>query len=326
MGYKVHPLRSCLEEFEKTALARHSRVPDFEAIEAVGSRLRDKQNPLAFEDLRELFHACHQGNWWFDEYWEPPQKQGVLGLSFPLRDFDRTVEEQGIEELLSEIKNIEVVSIILRFVRPDSYGILSPPVQRVLNVSWGSNATKTYLNFLENLRQIRRRVGFDRVADVDMALWVLHAKCFGGEQGSLEFRKYYTSDPFLLRLRAKNLISPFRDLPPSVFTRSVRRVRRDLAVVMACYLFEIAVRAKARDLGCLWKGANPLSEVLIDLKKRRKIDPLTLDRWYKMKEVRTNLFHFDRKPTSAQTQKLLNEIEAIERSLPNIRLSQGKVL
>jgi hypothetical protein len=326
MGYKVHPLRSCLEEFEKTALARHSRVPDFEAIEAVGSRLRDKQNPLTFENLRELFQACRQSNWWFEEYWEPSQKHGVLGLSFPLRDFDRTVEEQGIEELLSELKNIEVVSIILRFARPDSYGILSPPVQRILNVSWGSNAAKTYLNFLENLRQIRRRVGFDRAADADMALWVLHAKCFGGEPGSLEFRKYYTSDPFLLRLRAENLISPFRDLPPSVFTRGMRRVRRDLAAVMACYLFEIAVRAKARDLGCLWKGESTLYEVLSDLKKRRKVDSSTLDRWYKMKEVRKNLFHFDRKPTSGQTQKLLNEIEAIERSLPNIRLGQGKVL
>lgn len=324
MDQTIHPLRSCLAEFERTALSRHGRIPNFEAIEAVGRKLRDKQEPISFEDLQELFVACRQHNWWFEEYWDLPKTHGVLGLSFPFRDFDRTVEEQGIEELLRELKNIEIVSIVLRFVRPDSYGILSPPVQRVINVNWGSNAVKTYTNFLGNLRQITRRFRFARVADADMALWVLHAKCFGGESGSLEYRKFYARDPFLLRLRARNLLDPFRDLPLSVLAGGIRRMRPDLAVVMACYLFEIAVRAKARDLGCLWKGEHTLSDVLIDLKKQQVVDRSTLHRWYEMKEIRRNLFHFDKTPTPRQSQKLLNEIETIENSLPRMRLRQGR--
>ncbi|MCA9421599.1 MAG: hypothetical protein KC592_11290 [Nitrospira sp.] len=322
MNHQVNLLLECLQQFQDTAFSRHDRVPDFKAIESVGNRLKEKY-PIAFEDLQELFFACRDKNWWFEDYWELPQKNGPLEFSFQFCDLDETVEEQGIQELLSELKQIELVSIVLRFVRPDQYGILSPPVQRVLNVNWGSNAVETYLNYLRNLRKVQQEIGFDSVAEADMALWVLHAKCFGGEAVNKRFLEFFDTDPLLLSLRAQNLLGPFGKLPASVFARALETVRADLAAVVACYLFEIAIREKAKSLGSLWSGENELRIVLRNLKG--KVDRQTSDRWYKLKEIRNELFHKNKKPSPIQTKDLIAEIEGIEKSLKDIRFGENEI-
>jgi len=51
-----------------------------------------------------------------------------------------------VAALLEVFKSVELVSIILRFVKPEHYGIISPPVERVLDVQRGSDAVETYLN------------------------------------------------------------------------------------------------------------------------------------------------------------------------------------
>jgi hypothetical protein len=159
-----------------------------DAIEVVGKSLREI-NPITYENLAGLFEAADQHWGWFSQYWYVPSQAGPLRFSFEFGDLDDRNERQAIRELLEEIKHIELVSIILRFIRSDQYGILSPPVERVLNVGWGSDAVETYVNYLRDLRAIRREVGFPKVADADMALWVLHAKCFGGESGNHQLRR-----------------------------------------------------------------------------------------------------------------------------------------
>lgn len=168
-----------------------------DAIEAVGKSLREII-PITYENLAGLFEAADQHWGWFSQYWHAPSQIGPLRLSFEFGDLDERNERQAIRELLEEIKHIELVSIILRFIRPDQYGILSPPVERVLNVRWGSDAVETYVNYLRDLRAIRREVGFSRVADADMALWVLHAKCFGVNQGTINSEDTTTAIHFCL--------------------------------------------------------------------------------------------------------------------------------
>lgn len=323
MNDNLHPLRLCLNDFDRTAQALHNTIPNFEAVELMGERLRETF-PIRFSDLHVLFQACQQNNWWFDKYWDLPTKTGPLGLSIPFGELDAGVEAQVIRELLEDLKHIELVSIVLRFVRPDQYGILSPPVQQVLNVSWGSDAVQTYVNYLQNVRELQAEVGFDRVADVDKALWVLHAKCFGRVSGGHELRMYYTSDPKLLGIRAKNLLGPFRDLAPSVLARAMKDVRGDLAAVLSCYLFEVAIRAKARNAGIPYSGDEKLDDVLRRLGE--SVDRHTLDRWHVMKQIRNNVFHHDKRPDSNQTDRLIREIESIERSLPNVRLGTDQVI
>ena len=86
-------------------------------------------------------------------------------------------EEQVIDDLLGTFRQIELVSVILRFVVPKHYGILSPPVEKVLGIGPFRRHSERYLAYLNSLREIRddkRR--FTRrwsAAEVDMALWVL---------------------------------------------------------------------------------------------------------------------------------------------------------
>lgn len=320
----LHPLQACLLDFKKTGFNRHDKDPDLHAIELAGEGLREKY-PVTFEDIRKLLNTA-KNHWWFAEYWDVPRNEDEsLALQFPFCDLDKENEGKAIQELLNDFKHIELVSIVLRFVRPDQYGILSPPVQRILNVSWGSDAVETYVNYLQNLRKIREKVGFSRVADADMALWVLHAKVFGGEPGGREFREYYDNDDDLLKLRAENIMGPFQKLPLLPLAKAMESKQSDLAAVTACYLLEIALREKARKVGGVYEGGIRLSKVLNDLHGKPGVERSILRRWKEMKQIRDNLFHWNIKPTGSQIQDLLKEIEVIQMSLPDIKLGERSV-
>lgn len=317
----THPLRACLSDFTRIGRWRHDMSPDMQAIERAAEGLKEKF-PLKFEDLDELFQNA-QRHWWFADFWHVPQKEGQLSLSFRLCDLDENNEKQAIRELVKELRQIELVSIVLRFARPDTYGILSPPVERVLNVAWGSDSIETYLNYIGNLRAICKVVPFARVADADMALWVLHAKYFG--PWKREVAEYYESDSTLLRLRARNLIGPLRDLRMSILAKAFEGVAPDLAKVMACYLFELAVREKAKAVGAAdYEGRIELWKVIDGLAGKENED--TRSRWKELKDTRNRLFHQNIKPTEREMQNLLHEIEEIEKSLPNVRLGKNPIL
>ena len=64
-------------------------------------------------------------HWWFGSFWNLPKKEGQLRLSYRFCELDKDNEREFTEELLREVKQIELVTILLRFVRPDRYGILS---------------------------------------------------------------------------------------------------------------------------------------------------------------------------------------------------------
>ena len=244
-------------------------------------------------------------------------------MSFRLCDLDQKNEKQAIRELLEELRQIELVSIVLRFAKPDAYGILSPPVERALNVAWESESVETYLNYLGNLRTVCEVVPFVRVADADMALWVLHAKYFG--PWKREVAEYYETDPTLLRLRAQYLIGPLRELRMSTLARAFESVVPDIAKVMACYLFELAVREKAKAMGAKdYEGRIELWKVIDGVEGKVTAD--TRSRWKDLKDTRNRLFHQNIKPSEREVQNLLHEIEEIEKGLPDVRFSKSVTL
>ena len=57
---------------------------------------------------------------------------GLVGdLSTDLRER----EEHIVDQLLGIFRHIEPVSVVMRFIKPDDYGILSYPVEKILEVS-----------------------------------------------------------------------------------------------------------------------------------------------------------------------------------------------
>jgi hypothetical protein len=132
--------------------------------------------------------------WNFHEFWMIPswwqyqkQKKKTKGL---FKDLPSN-EEKVILALYSVFKNIEVASIVLRFIDPVNYGIISPPVRFAFGQKAKDTYTDEYLDYLSVLRSLAMEYGFNRVADADIALWTLVEKCLrAGSPGCENFRRY----------------------------------------------------------------------------------------------------------------------------------------
>jgi len=111
--------------------------------------------------------------WRFLKWWKIPEIEdkdffSLKGVFIGLQPKDKDV----IEKLFGIIKNIEIVSCILRFVAPKHYGIFSAPVENLLHIK-GKTPIDKYINYLNDLEKLREYYKFKRIADVDMALWTL---------------------------------------------------------------------------------------------------------------------------------------------------------
>jgi hypothetical protein len=311
-------LQACLSAFSEVSEKKYGRPFNFRAIEISVGHLRGKK-PLTYTDLQYFESSEH---WWFKDYWAfPPQDRIVSALKDRRFNFWQLPkkETQTLLDLLDAFKSIELVSIILRFVRPEHYGIISPPVERVLDVRRGSDAGETYLNYTGDLRNIRKAYSLPRVADVDMALWVLHERCFGTLQDS-EIKGLYFNDLFMLRLRAKNLVGPLSQLSHSQLAQALENVHPDLAGLIACYRFEILIREIAQKLKVVELGSRlKLSEVIDRLANTGKIDSLRKGTWTRLYQIRNGYFHEDREPNDKQRADLIGEVLRIERELPTFQ-------
>ena len=108
------------------------------------------------------------------------------------------------------LKFIENVSVVLRYVNPLQYGIISPPVEKVLEVRRGRTEVETYLNYLRDIRDVRDHHGLARAADADMALWVVQERILSSYRDH-DLLREFRGDLFLRRRRAVNLLAGLGD-------------------------------------------------------------------------------------------------------------------
>ncbi len=315
-GVKPHYLKACFAAFREVSKAKYGSPFDLPAIERRVVKLQSRKT-LTYQDL-QYFEA--KEHWWFERFWVfPPEHRVTPELEKRTFDFWHLPKNETavIPELLDVFKSIELVSIILRFVRPNAYGIISPPVERVLDVRRGSDAVETYRNYLTDLREIAKACGFERTADADMALWVLHEKCFG-EKRDVDVERAYRADPLFLRLRAKNLVLPLAELSYPKLAEALHAVKPDLAALIACHTLEMLIREVAELLTP--DVARIDLENLIDaLPNYGGMDPLRKASWKRLKLVRNALFHQGRQPTSKETADLVGEVVQLEGEVAMLR-------
>lgn len=230
-------LQLCLNEFPAVCRLKYETEFDLASVEEKVRHLRRK-TPLSYADL-EYFESPE--HWWFKRFWVfPPREQiepVLKSQTFDFWNLPNSNEPETIRRLLHIFKSIELVSIILRFIRPEHYGIYSAPIQHILDIRHGRDQVETYLAYLNNIREIKKYAGFARVADVDMALWVLHEKCFGRYQDP-EILRIYNADNFMLQLRANNLVAPLAKLSDAKLAKALVGVKPDIAALIACHHFE----------------------------------------------------------------------------------------
>lgn len=132
-----------------------------------------RRGQITANDLR----AIEQSDaWQYPQHW--PNLSGLVTekIALPPNLSEKEARRQAIESLFERSKNIEAVSVALRFYSPDEFGILSFPVTNLIKLPQAEDHIDYYLNYLENLRDLRDHYGkhsdnLQRAADIDMALW-----------------------------------------------------------------------------------------------------------------------------------------------------------
>lgn len=167
------------ELFKKAVLEGYGIHENLEIIETRVSHLRTG-GAIEYEDLEKI---GDDKVWPFSKFWKWPDKDKIqndlretAGILEKLREDFVNNERDVLKQLGKIFKNISLVSILLRFVFPEQYGIYSRPVLYISETERGRDEVEDYLNYLDKLRrilnvyEIRERYGVERVADVDMLL------------------------------------------------------------------------------------------------------------------------------------------------------------
>lgn len=299
-------LHDCFEAFEEVTKKKYGTAYNYAAIESDVAPLRN-QRPLTYDDLRYFESPRNWGfwTWWFF----PPEHHLTPELKRRRFNFWRLPdkEQSVVDSLLNVFKFIELVSIILRFLRPEHYGIISPPVERILEVRRGSNAVETYLNYIGDLRRIKEHYHFKRVADADMALWVLHERCFGSTLDEAT-RKEYRDDPFIRELQAKNLMEHFlADSTYAQLARSLLHTNHKLAGQIGGMALERMVWARVpRDKD--WNDKD-LKAIIDELYNEKIIDTLTHGLWQRARRTRNKAIHMNPSPDLPEVEQLIKLLD-----------------
>ena len=198
-------LHRCLALFPQVTEIRYDKRQCLEEVEReVARRL------TARTDLWEVVHTIYNS---------PGFDAGVFG---PLHghqiehDLKRTADgewqsledERLIKVLYGAFRQIEPVSVVMRFVYPKRFGIMSSPVATLVGVRPRRRATATYGAYVNSLREIGDSHGLERAADVEMALWALQVGALDGRLPAAQsepLRNEYRKDRQLQRLATRNL-------------------------------------------------------------------------------------------------------------------------
>lgn len=179
----------------------------------------ERNDLLSIRDARE---------WDYKKFW--PDLVTVINLENPISgifNLGWEKKKKTISELYKRFLHIEVVSVILRFVDPQNYAIISPPVEKFFSLQPQEDHVAYYINYLELLKKTSKHFKFPtRLADVDMALWCLsfllknwndnefRAKWTESEKSIIELVLHsYKRDRFFKKIRLREaLLQAYRDI------------------------------------------------------------------------------------------------------------------
>jgi hypothetical protein len=130
-------LHDCLKEFPGICCKKYGVPFNLAAVEKKAKQLCRKVQ-LTYTDLSYFESPEH---WWFKRFWIfPPESRiesELKGVTFDFWNLSPENEAEVVRQLLYIFKSIELVSIILRFVRPDNYAIFSSPTRHLLEIRTG---------------------------------------------------------------------------------------------------------------------------------------------------------------------------------------------
>ncbi len=224
--------RQDLGEIERAvAHVLSSRRFTYDDIERIrDSRIWDADLFGHWPSRTEFESIIHSAEW---DFWYLPQG-----------------EKKAIATLLKVFPRIETASVVLRFIAPSHYGILSPPVETILGLGPYRRLGDRYKAYLRNLRALQRDRGLASVAMTDMALWVLQLGVVDGLlRGHAEYetlQEAYSADAKLRAIQVGNLARRlFEEMSRPDLAEALLDTNLELAGQIAAIEFERAVKELA---------------------------------------------------------------------------------
>jgi hypothetical protein len=276
--------------------------------------VRLRQRDFAYRDIETI----QNGRYWdFRQFWRFPGERD-LEREVDFGELSRLIQRLPLDEartigrLHAAFKYIENVSVVLRFVNPAQYGILSPPLEKLLEVRRGRTEVETYLNYLRDLRDARDHYGLERAADADMALWVLQERVLSSYRDQdllLQFR----ADTWMRRRRAVNLLAELGGMTGTddflELARALLEAHVSLAGALAGFELERGLRARL-DAGQRGPG---LETTIASLASQE--DPARVDAWRRAAHTRDLLLDAGedgRRPTRRDIAGIIEEIDRLK--------------
>jgi hypothetical protein len=295
-------LKSLLGHFSFVAEEKNLIAVQLDELEAVMKPVRRGIEEFSSKHLKTLESDLGFLSWWrvpeIGDF-ELAPLQGVFRRLRPL-------DEDTIGTLQSILKNIEIVSVILRCMDPTNYGIISAPVENLLNIQ-GPTQENKYISYLGNLGELRDVYGFERIADVDMALWTLanilnstklrYHSVYGDY-----FQDYKNSPNAIKKIRARNSLQQISDEKPLFKAELFLDTDYELAGIIAGRELERNLKAYCRKIGVElqtrgYRGelhflyVPELLEKLTEIRRLTKEESDTAKDWW---QIRTDLTHKDK--------------------------------
>jgi len=190
-------LRKVLRFFVETGQRTQHKTLRLDLIEERMAVVKNGLEDFSIEHLKVIKDE-EEEYWRFLRWWKLPEIEDEVFDDFTGELVDLEPNDSAvILNLFKALKNIEIVSCVLRFICPEHYGILSPPVENLLNVR-GKDPVEKYMNYLDNLAELKEEYNFARIADVDMALWTLaNILNYSDLRADPKFRQIY--DQYILK-------------------------------------------------------------------------------------------------------------------------------
>lgn len=214
-------------------------------------------------ERNDLLRIRDAEEWDYIKFW--PDLVTVIDLDPPISGIFKLGWEKRkktISELYKKFLHIEVVSVILRFVDPQNYAIISPPVEKFFSLQPKDDHIEYYINYLNLLKKTSKHFQSpNRLAEVDMALWSLtyilrnwsenefRAKWTDKDRSIIELIiNCYKSDSFFKKMRLYEVLKQaYHDIegggyePNRILLAECldsEMIDPELAMIIASYSFE----------------------------------------------------------------------------------------
>lgn len=199
-------LRPYVDLVPEVCQQKFNQTYSFSAIEEKLTDLRRGERPLGIEDIKLVFDSANTP---FSRYWpvrEWTQLAKKLREPFwvgppPLK------REILIGRMIETLGSLGAASVVLRFVHPAEFGVLSTPLMDFLRLN-RPTPTALYLAYCDELREWQKHFRMRNMAETEMGLWVLHELTKDGAEDYR--RRAFDNDLWVQRRRMAQAIGPFQ--------------------------------------------------------------------------------------------------------------------